>query len=669
MAKFSITSPDGQTFEVNAPDGATEADAIKYVQDNLLSETKTRGPMREFVRQSVGLPVRYAAQGLAGTAGLVVDPINALINEATGAQIKPLRSATQGLLDSAGLPKAETSRERNVQEASEMVTGTGGIIKSAVGKGMQAIAARPGLQAISSASAGYAGNEVREEGGSPAEQFGASFLAGVGAPIGFAAMGNSANNVARNIKNALNPKLVEQQADDAIRQAGINPETLPPDALNRLRLDAQNAVKTGDITSPDALSRLADYRALNATPMRGNLTLNPVDITRDKNLAKIGANSRDPAQQSLAEIQYDNNRQLINSLNELGANTTDDIYGAGQKVISALDHRDRQARDIISQFYNKARATDGRSANIDPRTFTETANNYLDEGLLGGALPEDIRNKLNSIAQGKTPLTVDVAEQLKTNMGNLQRASSDGQARMAIGKVRQALDEAPLLNNQGQDAIDAFNTARRLNASYMRNVENTPALKAVRDGIDPDKFVQQFIIGSGSKSNVMDVAMLKKNIKGNPEATTAIRNQILSHLKSKGLSGAADEVGNFSTSGYSSALNSIGERKLKLFFDKNEIEQLKRIGRVSSLENVQPRGSAVNNSNTAGAAFSSALDVLGKYLPLGLDRPVNSANTFINARASMNAPKALVVPKEKMPLLPAFNPVGLTGIGLLSTED
>lgn len=39
MAKFSITSPDGQTFDVNAPDGATEADAIAYVQKNFYKPT------------------------------------------------------------------------------------------------------------------------------------------------------------------------------------------------------------------------------------------------------------------------------------------------------------------------------------------------------------------------------------------------------------------------------------------------------------------------------------------------------------------------------------------------------------------------------------------------------------------------------------------------------
>jgi len=42
MAKFEITSPDGQKYEVNAPEGATEEDAIAYVQKNIMTESKPK---------------------------------------------------------------------------------------------------------------------------------------------------------------------------------------------------------------------------------------------------------------------------------------------------------------------------------------------------------------------------------------------------------------------------------------------------------------------------------------------------------------------------------------------------------------------------------------------------------------------------------------------------
>jgi hypothetical protein len=36
-----------------------------------------------------------------------------------------------------------------------------------------------------------------------------------------------------------------------------------------------------------------------------------------------------------------------------------------------------------------------------------------------------------------------------------------------------------------------------MNREWMQIVERTPALQAVRDGVEPDKFVQQFIVGGG----------------------------------------------------------------------------------------------------------------------------------------------------------------------------
>ncbi|MCZ2917060.1 hypothetical protein NYY62_19220, partial [Acinetobacter baumannii] len=68
----------------------------------------------------------------------------------------------------------------------------------------------------------------------------------------------------------------------------------------------------------------------------------------------------------------------------------------------------------------------------------------------------------------------------------------------------------------GQDAIDAFNNARALNRSYMQQVESTPALQALRDGVQPDKFVQNFIVGQGGKANVADLNALRTAVENDP---------------------------------------------------------------------------------------------------------------------------------------------------------
>jgi hypothetical protein len=78
---------------------------------------------------------------------------------------------------------------------------------------------------------------------------------------------------------------------------------------------------------------------------------------------------------------------------------------------------------------------------------------------------------------------------------------------------------------------------------------------------------------------------------------------------------------------------------------------LKAVGRVASYEQFQPRGSAVNNSNTAGTALSAVLDrvanspLLSK-LPLGnaLAQPAQNISVGIRANQAMNVPNALMMP-------------------------
>jgi hypothetical protein len=427
---------------------------------------------------------------------------------------------------------------------------------------------------------------------------------------------------------------------------------------------------TGEVT-PDAIRRLADYRATGTTPTAGTLTLDPATVTRQKNLAKLGMNSKDATAQALGRTENDNNRLLIENINRMGAGGPQ--VDGGRRIISALADRDKRASTIIGNQYDAARATGGRSALLDHEAFVTRANTLLDDALLGGRLPGDVRNVLNKdwqkVVRGPTVapasgaptpprdnygLPVDAAEQIKTRIGDLQRASVDGSERKALGLVRQALDDAPLLPGQqmGEDSIAAFNRARGLNRSWMQIVERTPALQAVRDGIEPDKFVQQFIVGNGGKSNIADVRALRGSIKSNPDAVQAVREQIIGHLKTKALNSAEDEVGKVSQSAYKKALDGIGDEKLSIFFKPEEVRQLRAIQRVASYEQFQPVGAAVNNSNTASAGMSAVFERIANSpllskIPFGkmLAEPAQNISVGINSGRAMNVPSALAAPK------------------------
>lgn len=701
MPTFTFTAPDGKKYTVNGPEGATEQQAFQMLQTQIGAQASAPAPAKPFgeqvndfisdVPRVAGRTARAAIQGVGNTLDFAATPFRAALNTIPGVNIQA--GSGQLVADSLGLPKPRPGMEAAADSGAEMLAGGMGFMKMAQGAGKVAqtsLAARAqqvasgtasngrlamagqklaqntapvaaamgsnaGLQALSGGAAGLAGGYVRETGGNPTAQFAASLLAGIAAPMGAAKLQQAAGAAARAVKPAqVDPVQIEIQIQTALKGSGLTMDQLPANIQAGIRRDVMDAYQISGQLSPAAVRRLADYRLVGATPTAAGLTRDPAVFTQQANLAKMGINSKDTAAQQLGRTASDNNNALINNVNALGAAKATAPIDGGRRIMNALAGRDQTAKSLITARYEAARATNGRSAALDPYAFTQRANNLLDDALLGGKLPGDVRNLLNNAATGKMPLTVDVAEQFKTRIGDLQRATTDMAERKALGMVRQALDDTPLQPGQqmGQQSIDAFNKARQINRTWMTIVDKTPALKAVRDGMEPDKFVQQFITGAGGKANVADVKALHSSIKGNPDAVQAVREQIAGHLKAKALNGATDEVGALSQSAYNKALNEIGDEKLALFFKKAEIDQLKAVGRVASYEQKQPVGSSVNNSNTAGALMANVLDRLAgsslmSKIPFGnaLQQPAQNIVVGMKSRNSLNVPNALAAPR------------------------
>lgn len=698
MPTYRITGPDGKAFDVTAPEGASQDEVLAYAQKNfkMASAPKAEAPAKPFGQQlnefisgaprQVGLTARYGVEGLGDIFDAVVgNPARTLAAPVLGN--RPTARTGQALADLVGLPEPATAGERVVGEAARLVAGGAlpigaGAALASRGAGTAAnvgrvLASNPAQQLASAGAAGAAGGYTRETGGNEGSQLIAALGAGVAAPLALGGLQRAAGAAQRTLgqRAAQQPVQIDVTINNALQDSGLKLADLPADVARSIRADVQQALQVSPDLKQDAVRRLADYRLTGLTPTRASLTLNPADVTRQKNLAKLGANSADPAAQQLAEVQNLNNRALTGNLNDLGAARAADPVEGAQRIMGALTARDDQARSAINTAYQAARDTSGRAAALDPSNFTQAVGDRLNQAQLEAFLPSGTRKAINDIAQGNTPLTVDVAEQFKTVIGNIQRNSQDGNVRTALGIVRSALDDTPLLPGQqiGNESIDAFNRARQLNRTWAQTIERTPALQAIRDGIEPDKFVRDYVTGTGTKSNIMDLAQLKSAIKNNPDALQAVKDQITSHLKNQATGGAADEVANFSQSAYNKALRGIGDRKLNLFFQPDEIARLKAIGRVASYEQVQPAGSAVNTSNTAGAVGGlleriggSAL--LGK-IPLGraaIGDPLQNIVLSQQAGRALNAPGALVGGQvQPLPMRPrsmVLSPAAVIGV-------
>lgn len=123
-----------------------------------------------------------------------------------------------------------------------------------------------------------------------------------------------------------------------------------------------------------------------------------------------------------------------------------------------------------------------------------------------------------------------------------------------------------------------------------------------------------------------------------------MKSNIAAHLKSAATNGTEDVV-KFSPSAFNKALDSIGDRKLAAFLLKAEVDQLRAIGRAGTLMEAQPKGSAVNNSNSGTFIAAKALEFIdmlaGKAL-LGMDKMIQGTIQGVQQGQALNVPRALL---------------------------
>jgi hypothetical protein len=694
-ASAKTSDPDPLIAAQAKVDATALAGHIKTLQGSS-SGRMTFGQSLNDIPRQVGLTARYGMEAAGDTLDFLSSPIRAGLNKVMPPE-KNLSSLITGkmpddrfqpggftrLADSIGLPKPRTAEERVIGDSSKMLASAAVPVAAGVqmakAPGMvgslgASISAMPVTQGISSAASGAFGGLSREAGGNELQQLGASFVGGMAAPT----LAGLAKNIGVRLASVVSPNFVnvDKEIAIALRQEGIDWAGLNSSIKSQLRDEVKYAMTSGAKLDPKAASRFVDSKIANVTLTKGMLSQDPVQVTRETNLMKTGANSGDRGLQVLSQNFNKNTNGLLSNIDSLGALNAKDSFDTGSGLLGVVNRHVDTQKSIIGDLYEQARDSRGRSAELDPHYFSNAANDLLEKANVSSFLPIDIRNKLNLFAKGEAPLSVDAAEQLKTSIFELQRGSNEGNVKTALGKVRQALDETPLLQSRGvnpgnlpavpgtvppsasilgQESIDAFNKARSANRKFMSQVESVPALDAALNGnASPDDFVKKFIIGGGAK--VADVEGLHSILKSSPEAISSVRSYIAEYLRSAAGSpvtrnSAGDSVADitkFNAHSFNSALESIGKDKLVLFFSPDELNLLRATGRSGALMTSQPAGSAVNNSNSGAMLAAKGFDLLAKLAERvpGANRIITGGISIDQQRRAMNQGAGLLqIPK------------------------
>jgi len=585
-----------------------------------------------------------------------------MASDAVGSDFRiPEISIGKELSNMAGLPNPETPTERVVGEASKFLASVASPAKalqyamptSTTGQATKKLLTESiGKQGVAATSSGAAMQGVEEMGGGTGAQLAVGLPAALVAPKAFEkTVVKPASNLYKKFTAAKQSVNQNQATNNVLEEVLTNNNVklsdLSEGVVTQIKRDIDEALKVNPNISSEALRRLVDYRVTGATPKQGTITLDPAKITKEKNTAKLGANSDDPNAQRLAQIENENNQILLKNLDEMGANQSLEPQTMGRVLFQQLDDFNSSQNKVISDLYNKVRDTNGLAAKYNDKQFIKG----VDESFSGNEkeyldfLPSVFKNKLDRIRTGEIVLDVSQAATLKTQLATAMRSEADGNVRQALRMLRNELENAKLLPNQklGREALKAEKEARRYTYQYKKLIESTPALKAIQKGnVNTDTFFDKYIVRSTADDLEKTLAVL------DPTFKQVIKQNVIAYLKSKATGGRPNELANLSGTVFQKALRDMGSRKLNAIFTKDEIAKLKSIGNVASYEQVIPRGAAVNTSNTT-AALASLAERLGQSalinkIPLGsavIGEPARNIALGKNALQSLNVSPAM----------------------------
>lgn len=670
MPTYRITSPDGKNYEITAPEGATQEDALAYVQqhhESLQSQPEQPATREQQIRASA--PGRFAAgmaEPMVGTGQLIAHGVSAVSPK--GSYGEQLASIVDNYWKDQARKQEEAKKKLGV---GTDVAGFAGNVMSPVNallaaKGINAATTlgKMGQGAVMGAASGatqpvLVGDYATEKG----------MQTGLGAVMGgaFAGIidklsGKSINKISRAIAPEDDATLAATAAirtDEAMKKAfadaGIDPSTVSASQVQAIRDQVMGGLKSGKELDAAALMRKADFDALNIPPLQGQITRDPLQFAQERNMRG--------AVPEIAERLNQQGQVIRGQLQNLSGDARNN-YEAGNTLIEALKTHDERLRGNVSSLYQQARESAGKDLNIPLQGLAQDYAQVLND--FGDKIPSGVRKNFEDYGlltgkQLKTFTVEDADKLLKVINDNV---SNDPAANKALGSLRNAVKSSV---TSVDDTGGVFAPAVKAAADRFKLQEAIPALKASAEGnASPDSFVNKFIINGKTDETTKFAQLLRDNF---PDQFNEAKRQLGATLEraAYGENPAGDS--SFTPDRFAKILRSIGTNKLSAFYDPSEIDSLNRLARVGAYIDKIPAVSPVNTSNTATANFmnnpliSGFIGAIpGKGAVVGAAKAATGA--VKNQMAASNAMNA-EIPSKAVELTPAQRKIveRLLGIG------
>jgi hypothetical protein len=600
--------------------------------DDLLADLASIEAAPPAVRRTVPPPQELSMmdQLLAKVpTGLVNNPAVAGTRLLANKIAEPMVGGAQAIAnlfpDSTGVPKlyndkvAEMLRQDHAasKEVGPVAAGANELVGGAASPMNLALALRAapavtaGQRAIQGAGIGAVGGATAPVEVGESEKFWQPKAAQVATGAGTGAVlapvfGAVADRVtARMNAKGMTPGAAAKEADDiissALKDSNQRLEDIPPDTLQQLRGQVTQSLAKGQKLDAAAAMRMKDFQAEKITPTLGWVTRDPMQWAEEQNVRGVKG-----AGEKVGALISEGNRAVTQGVGQYGVNAAEPA-AASQSIAAALRNYDATKQGNVGTAYATARASAGKDLEIPTAGLTDAYKQVFAD--FEDKVPKAIQTKFKALEKG--PLTFEAADKLRKSINEHVLPDPKDPTNKALGILRDALNNA---QEQSAASGGPFAPAVKLASQRFAEHREIPALADAANGAVDDNFVRRNIIANPSTPEVKRLAALLRE--QSPESFQEARQQIGAHLAEKafGANAAGDKGVNQET--YNRALKTLGTGKLEAFFEPQEVEQLKRLGRLASYQVSPPAGSAANYSNTA-STIANLLRSAGGFLPVG----------------------------------------------------
>ena len=669
---YSITTKDGITIQ-NIPDEEpADSPRLRERVAQIRAQMNPQPTEREKTLSS--LPMRFAKgmkDGIDGAAQLLrmgaeYSPASLLTKAATGKSVGDMIDAAanavggegtflgdvvgikgqtpeqmrQGMADANS--EYEAARKATGQEGTDVARLVGNIASPAnvmptkmVPGG--AITAPVRSLAARGAVAGAAGAAIQPVTGEnfAAEKTGQVALGAAGGAV-LAPLLSKAGEAAARVFDSyrsrgtvnVTPEGLRLQITRQLAADGIDADQIPQHVFTQLQDDVRSALASGRKLDPAAALRQQDFRAVGVPALRGQVTRDPMQWQREFNLAGV-----EGVGEPLQNVMSAQSRGVQSRMDAL-ARGAGEAFDDGGRLIGLAQQTQQQRDAGVRAAYDAFRQSTGRDLEVPLQGMAQDYARTLET--FGDAIPGAVRRQFEGLGLmgGKQlkGLTLEQAENLiKTINANTDPMNKP--ASRALGELRAAVQNAitgaadNAATGEGAMAAQLAKEARSLAADNFRNLASTPGLRAAVEGMEPDQFVQRFVIGG----KVNEIQRLAETV--GPEGRQIMASQMAAHLRNKAFGANVAGDGKSAQAAFNRELQRIGRPKLVALMGEEGADEMMRLGRVLAYIKQVPEGATPNTSGTGQMVTSMLGRVRGvKGLPFVNDWVVQPIGKFADRR-------------------------------------